>query len=186
MCGIIGIIGNGSVAPMILDSLRRLEYRGYDSAGIATIDASDDKLGFQRCRAAGKLNHLAEKLNVEPLAGMVGIGHTRWATHGAPTEQNAHPHASDDVVVVHNGIIENFETLRAELVATGSIFASNTDTEVIAHLLQQAYQQQGCPEAAVKTVLPRRGAYALAILFREHPDILIGASRKPFSDRLWA
>ena len=119
MCGIIGIIGNGSVAPMILDGLRRLEYRGYDSAGIATIDASDDKLSIQRCRAAGKINHLAEKLNVEPLAGMVGIGHTRWATHGAPTEQNAHPHASDDVVVVHNGIIENFETLRAELVATG-------------------------------------------------------------------
>lgn len=176
MCGIIGIIGNGSVAPMILDGLRRLEYRGYDSAGIATIDVSDDNVSIHRHRAAGKLNHLAERVHAEPLVGLIGIGHTRWATHGAPTEQNAHPHASDDVVVVHNGIIENFETLRAELVENGSIFASDTDTEVIAHLLQQAYRQQGCPEAAVKAVLPRlEGAYALAILFRDHPDILIGA-----------
>ena len=176
MCGIIGIIGNKPVAPMILDGLRRLEYRGYDSAGIATIDRTDSGHNIDRRRAAGKLNCLAKKMATDPLPGTVGIGHTRWATHGVPSEQNAHPHASGDVAIVHNGIIENFEALRAELEKDGTVFVSDTDTEVIAHLLQQAYRLHGCPEAAVKTVLPQLdGAYALGILFRDHPDLLIGA-----------
>ena len=139
MCGIIGIIGNKPVAPMILDGLRRLEYRGYDSAGIATIDNTENALEIDRRRTPGKLKFLAEKIDAMPLAGHVGIGHTRWATHGAPTEQNAHPHANDDIAIVHNGIIENFEALRTDLENNGTVFASETDTEVIAHLFQQAY-----------------------------------------------
>src|SRR5688500_16020932 len=130
MCGIVGVIGGRPAAPLLLDALRRLEYRGYDSAGIATLVAGR----IERRRAPGKLHHLADRLEAEPLGGVTGIGHTRWATHGAPTETNAHPHVSAGVALVHNGIIENFQALRAELVEHGHGFATQTDTEVAAHL----------------------------------------------------
>lgn len=172
MCGIIGIVGAEDVADRLLDGLRRLEYRGYDSAGIATIVEGR----IARRRAEGKLVNLARTLVMEPLAGATGIAHTRWATHGAPTTSNAHPHATDEVAVVHNGIIENFKALRDELIARGRVFLSETDTEVVAHLLSEQVEQGASPQAAVKQVLPRlHGAFALAILFRQHPDMLIGA-----------
>jgi glucosamine--fructose-6-phosphate aminotransferase (isomerizing) len=172
MCGIIGIIGKEDVADRLLDGLRRLEYRGYDSAGIATV--SDGAI--ERRRAEGKLSNLARELAAEPLPGTVGIAHTRWATHGAPTTSNAHPHATNEIALVHNGIIENFKSLREELIARGRHFASETDTEVVAHLVSEQVEQGASPEDAVKAVLPRlHGAFALAILFRSHPDMLIGA-----------
>ncbi len=172
MCGIIGIVGAEDVADRLLDGLRRLEYRGYDSAGIAT--ALDGRI--ERRRAEGKLANLAKALALEPLPGTTGIAHTRWATHGAPTTSNAHPHATDEVAVVHNGIIENFKALRAELTARGRVFKSETDTEVVAHLVSELVEQGASPQEAVKQVLPRlHGAFALAILFRQHPDLLIGA-----------
>ncbi|WP_298690658.1 glutamine--fructose-6-phosphate transaminase (isomerizing) [uncultured Sphingomonas sp.] len=172
MCGIIGILGTAAVAPRLLDGLRRLEYRGYDSAGIATVhDAAID-----RRRAAGKLDNLARVLEAEPLPGHIGIAHTRWATHGAPTEDNAHPHATDEVAVVHNGIIENFRPLREELQARGRQFKSQTDTEVVAHLISEQVEAGVGPVEAVRLTLKRlHGAFALAILFRSHPDLLIGA-----------
>jgi glucosamine--fructose-6-phosphate aminotransferase (isomerizing) len=172
MCGIIGILGTAAVAPRLLDGLRRLEYRGYDSAGIATVhDAAID-----RRRAAGKLDNLARVLEAEPLLGHIGIAHTRWATHGAPTEDNAHPHATDEVAVVHNGIIENFRPLREELQARGRQFKSQTDTEVVAHLISEQVEAGVGPVEAVRLTLKRlHGAFALAILFRSHPDLLIGA-----------
>jgi glucosamine--fructose-6-phosphate aminotransferase (isomerizing) len=172
MCGIIGILGTDTVAPRLLDGLRRLEYRGYDSAGIATVhDAIID-----RRRAAGKLDNLARVLEAEPLPGVTGIAHTRWATHGAPTEDNAHPHATEEVAVVHNGIIENFRPLRDELIARGRTFKSQTDTEVVAHLISEQVEQGVDPIEAVRISLKRlHGAFALAILFRSHPDLLIGA-----------
>ena len=138
MCGIVGIVGKGEVAPLLVDALKRLEYRGYDSAGVATVH--DGRL--DRRRAEGKLANLDHKLGQEPLAGHVGIGHTRWATHGAPTESNAHPHFCNGVAVVHNGIIENFAPLRAELTGKGATFYSQTDTEVVAQLLS-AYRGEG-------------------------------------------
>ncbi|MCW2364551.1 MULTISPECIES: glutamine--fructose-6-phosphate transaminase (isomerizing) [Sphingobium] len=172
MCGIIGIVGTQDVAERLLDGLRRLEYRGYDSAGVATI--VDGRI--ERRRAEGKLVNLARVLAAEPLAGATGIAHTRWATHGAPTTSNAHPHATDEVAVVHNGIIENFKALRDELIGRGRVFASETDTEVVAHLVSELVEQGASPQEAVKQVLPRlHGAFALAILFRRHPDLLIGA-----------
>ncbi|MCW2387505.1 glucosamine--fructose-6-phosphate aminotransferase (isomerizing) [Sphingobium sp. B11D3B] len=172
MCGIIGIVGTQDVAERLLDGLRRLEYRGYDSAGVATI--VDGRI--ERRRAEGKLVNLARVLAAEPLAGATGIAHTRWATHGAPTTSNAHPHATDEVAVVHNGIIENFKALRDELIGRGRVFASETDTEVVAHLVSELVEQGVSPQEAVKQVLPRlHGAFALAILFRRHPDLLIGA-----------
>ncbi|MCW2369014.1 glutamine--fructose-6-phosphate transaminase (isomerizing) [Sphingobium sp. B11D3D] len=172
MCGIIGIVGTQDVAERLLDGLRRLEYRGYDSAGVATI--VDGRI--ERRRAEGKLVNLARVLAAEPLAGATGIAHTRWATHGAPTTSNAHPHATDEVAVVHNGIIENFKALRDELIGRGRVFASETDTEVVAHLVSELVEQGASPQDAVKQVLPRlHGAFALAILFRRHPDLLIGA-----------
>src|SRR3984957_18764806 len=133
MCGIIGIIGDGSrpVAPQLVEALKRLEYRGYDSAGVATLERG----ALARRRAEGKLRNLEAKLTREPLAGTIGIGHTRWATHGRPTEHNAHPHATERLAVVHNGIIENFRELRDELEKTGATFGSDTDTEVVAHLV---------------------------------------------------
>jgi glucosamine--fructose-6-phosphate aminotransferase (isomerizing) len=172
MCGIIGILGNAAVAPRLLDGLRRLEYRGYDSAGIATVhDAAID-----RRRAAGKLDNLARVLEGDPLPGHIGIAHTRWATHGAPTEDNAHPHATQEVAVVHNGIIENFRPLREELQARGRIFLSQTDTEVVAHLISEQVEAGVDPVEAVRLTLKRlHGAFALAIVFRSHPDMLIGA-----------
>ena len=172
MCGIVGIVGREDVADRLLDGLKRLEYRGYDSAGIAT--AADG--GIQRRRASGKLANLARVLAAEPLPGSTGIAHTRWATHGGPTTENAHPHATDHVAVVHNGIIENFKPLRDELIARGRTFTSQTDTEVVAHLVSERVEAGDSPEDAVRAVLPRlHGAFALAILFRDRPDLLIGA-----------
>ncbi|AJR26937.1 glutamine--fructose-6-phosphate transaminase (isomerizing) [Sphingobium sp. YBL2] len=172
MCGIVGIIGHDDVAPRLLDGLKRLEYRGYDSAGIATL--SNGRI--ERRRASGKLNNLSGELEVAPLQGAIGIAHTRWATHGGPTTNNAHPHATAEVAVVHNGIIENFKPLRDMLVARGRVFTSETDTEVVAHLISEQVEAGLSPIDAVREVLPElRGAFALAILFRSHPDLLIGA-----------
>lgn len=172
MCGIIGILGKDDVAERLVDGLRRLEYRGYDSAGVCTVHDG----AFERRRAEGKLNNLAKRLALEPLPGSGGIAHTRWATHGAPTEDNAHPHIVGDVTLVHNGIIENFKPLRDELIAEGRTFASQTDTEVVGHLIAREVERGAEPRQAVATVLPRlQGAFALAIMFRAHPDMLIGA-----------
>ncbi len=172
MCGIVGILSSTDVAERLLDGLKRLEYRGYDSAGIAT----DYDGAIERRRASGKLVNLATELAAHPLPGRTGIAHTRWATHGGPTTNNAHPHATDEVAVVHNGIIENFKPLRDELVARGRVFTSETDTEVVAHLISEKVEAGMDPVAAVRDVLPRlHGAFALAILFRQHPDLLIGA-----------
>jgi len=172
MCGIVGILGKEDVADRLLDGLKRLEYRGYDSAGIATIvDGAID-----RRRASGKLINLGRELAADPLPGHVGIAHTRWATHGGPTTNNAHPHATGEVALVHNGIIENFKPLREELLARGRKFDSETDTEIVAHLVSEQVENGVDPVEAVKAVLPRlHGAFALAILFRQHPDMLIGA-----------
>jgi glucosamine--fructose-6-phosphate aminotransferase (isomerizing) len=172
MCGIVGIVGKEPVADRLLDGLRRLEYRGYDSAGIAT----DFEGAIERRRAPGKLVNLARELAEHPLPGDTGIAHTRWATHGGPTTNNAHPHATGEVALVHNGIIENFKSLRDELVARGRVFTSETDTEVVAHLVSEKVEAGLAPADAVREVLPRlHGAFALAILFRQHPDLLIGA-----------
>jgi len=172
MCGIIGIIGKEDVADRLVDGLKRMEYRGYDSAGIATIYNGV----LDRRRAEGKLVNLAKLLGQNPLAGHVGIAHTRWATHGGPTTSNAHPQMTAEVSLVHNGIIENFKSLREELLARGRSFESETDTEIVAHLVSEQVEAGKSPQDAVKAVLPRlRGAFALAILFRQHPDMLIGA-----------
>ncbi|MGY4364113.1 glucosamine--fructose-6-phosphate aminotransferase (isomerizing) [Bradyrhizobium sp. LB1.3] len=174
MCGIVGILGRGPVADRLIDSLKRLEYRGYDSAGIGTLKGNHIELR----RAEGKLRNLETRVRCHPLSGHVGIGHTRWATHGKPTEHNAHPHATDNVAVVHNGIIENFRELRAELKQHGACFASETDTEVVTHLID-FYLKDGCsPQEAVKASLPRLvGAFALAILFKGQHDLMIGARK---------
>jgi glucosamine--fructose-6-phosphate aminotransferase (isomerizing) len=172
MCGIIGIVGKQQVADRLVEGLRRMEYRGYDSAGVCTIH--DGRL--VRRRAEGKLANLVRELAAHPAPGTIGIAHTRWATHGAPTAHNAHPHATDHVALVHNGIIENFRPLRDELLAEGRVLESETDSEVVAHLISREVERGASPEDAVKTVLPRlRGAFALAIAFRDYPDMLIGA-----------
>ncbi|MGM4892131.1 glutamine--fructose-6-phosphate transaminase (isomerizing) [Tardiphaga sp. 839_C3_N1_4] len=174
MCGIVGILGRGPVADQIVDSLKRLEYRGYDSAGVATLEGAH----IDRRRAEGKLKNLEAKLGKSPLAGHIGIGHTRWATHGKPTEANAHPHAAEGVAVVHNGIIENFRELRLELEKSGAKFASETDTEVVAHLVSFYLQKGASPVDAVKQALPRlRGAFALAFVFKDHDNLMIGARK---------
>jgi len=174
MCGIVGILGRGPVADQIVDSLKRLEYRGYDSAGVATLE--DNRL--ERRRAEGKLRNLEARLRAEPLAGHTGIGHTRWATHGKPTENNAHPHATDNVAVVHNGIIENFRELRQMLEKQGAKFSSETDTEVVAHLVNSYLLKGASPQDAVKAALPQlRGAFALAFVFTGHRDLMIGARK---------
>jgi glucosamine--fructose-6-phosphate aminotransferase (isomerizing) len=172
MCGIIGIVGKGEVAPLLIEGLRRLEYRGYDSAGIATLVNGS----IERRRAEGKLSNLAARLEKDPVTGTIGIGHTRWATHGAPNERNAHPHATDKVAVVHNGIIENFQELRAELEAKGAEFATETDSEVIAHLVT-AYMNEGMsPVEATGAALKRlEGAFALGLIFASQPGLMIGA-----------
>jgi glucosamine--fructose-6-phosphate aminotransferase (isomerizing) len=172
MCGIIGVIGQEPAAPQLIDALKRLEYRGYDSAGVATLEGGK----LVRRRAEGKLKNLEARLLREPLAGTIGIGHTRWATHGRPTENNAHPHATDKLAVVHNGIIENFSELRRELEKQGAKFATDTDTEVIAHLVTAEMKCGASPIEAVKAALPRlRGAFALAFLFAGEENLLIGA-----------
>ena len=174
MCGIIGIIGRDAAAPHLIDALKRLEYRGYDSAGVATLEAGK----LARRRAEGKLKNLETRLAREPLSGTIGIGHTRWATHGRPTENNAHPHATENVAVVHNGIIENFAELRHELEDQGVKFSTETDTEVIAHLVTEEIKRGASPVDAVKTTLPRlRGAFALAFLFAGEDDLLVGARK---------
>lgn len=176
MCGIVGIIGKSAVAPQLVDALKRLEYRGYDSAGVATLN--NGKL--ERRRAEGKLVNLEGRLSDSPLDGTIGIGHTRWATHGAPTEANAHPHFTTGVAVVHNGIIENFAVLRDELKASGAQFASQTDTEVVAHLVSSYLAKGASPQEAMSSALKRlEGAYALAVLFEGHDDMIIGARHGP-------
>ncbi len=172
MCGIVGVVGREAAAPRILEALRRLEYRGYDSAGIATLVNGH----IERRRAEGKLSNLAAVLDANPLPGTTGIGHTRWATHGAPTERNAHPHGTPRVAVVHNGIIENHAELRAELEARGQVFETETDTETFARLVDQNLQDGLPPEKAAAAALKRaHGAYALAMIFTGHPRTLICA-----------
>ena len=169
MCGIVGIVGHAPVAPLIVDALKRLEYRGYDSAGVATIERGQ----LARRRAEGKLINLERRLKDEPLDGNIGIGHTRWATHGVPNETNAHPHFSNGVAIVHNGIIENFAELRDELQRDGYEFASQTDTEVVAHLVARELAGGAKPVEAAYNALKRlEGAFALAIMFtrRRGPD----------------
>jgi glucosamine--fructose-6-phosphate aminotransferase (isomerizing) len=174
MCGIIGILGASPVAPRLIEALKRLEYRGYDSAGVATLE--NGVIG--RRRAAGKLANLETELAGSPLAGVTGIGHTRWATHGAPTTGNAHPHATDKVAIVHNGIIENFRALRDELIKAGHSFTSETDSEVIAHLITENLSDGMSPEeAAVAAVRRLDGAFGIAVLFAAQEDILIGARK---------
>ena len=174
MCGIIGILGRGPVAEQLVDLLKRLEYRGYDSAGVATLEGDT----LERRRAEGKLKNLETRLREDPLTGFTGIGHTRWATHGKPNESNAHPHATENVAVVHNGIIENFRDLRLQLEKQGAKFASETDTEVVAHLVNSYLLKGLSPQEAVKASLPQlRGAFALGFLFKGHEDLLIGARK---------
>src|SRR6516165_10792601 len=174
MCGIIGIVGHEAAAPQMIDALKRLEYRGYDSAGVATLEHGV----LTRRRVEGKLKNLEQRLAKEPLTGTIGIGHTRWATHGKPTENNAHPHATERLAVVHNGIIENFAELRRELSERGAKFVTETDTEVVAHLVSEAMDKGLAPVEAVKAALPRlRGAFALAFLFAGEDDLLICARK---------
>lgn len=174
MCGIIGYIGSQEAVDILIEGLQRLEYRGYDSAGVATVDQGQLRL----CREVGKLNNLVKKLVLEPVAGSIGIGHTRWATHGRPSEYNAHPHTDDaqKLVVVHNGIIENYLDLKSKLLEAGHTFRSETDTEVIAHLIQAHYQ--GDLQAAVQaTVQALEGAYAICVMHSDHPDYLVAAKK---------
>jgi glucosamine--fructose-6-phosphate aminotransferase (isomerizing) len=174
MCGIIGILGKAPVVPLLLETLKRLEYRGYDSAGVATLVNGS----IERRRAEGKLGNLEALLAASPVAGTVGIGHTRWATHGRPSEANAHPHANEHVAVVHNGIIENFQELRGELEAAGHRFETETDTEVIVHLISENLAQQKTPEEAVGAAIARlEGAFALAIIFAGRHDLMFGARK---------
>ena len=174
MCGIVGIVGRRPVAPILVEGLRRLEYRGYDSAGIATLVNGH----IDRRRAEGKIVNLDKRLAESPLAGTTGIGHTRWATHGVPSEANAHPHANGKVAVVHNGIIENYQELKAELIAEGATFESQTDTEVVVHLISHYLGRgEGPVEAARSAVARLNGAFALAIIFAGESDLMIGARR---------
>ncbi|WP_027155465.1 glutamine--fructose-6-phosphate transaminase (isomerizing) [Mesorhizobium sp. WSM2561] len=176
MCGIVGIVGQQPVAERLVDALKRLEYRGYDSAGVATIDGG----ALHRRRAEGKLVNLEARLKEQPLTGTIGIGHTRWATHGAPTERNAHPHFTDGIAVVHNGIIENFAELKDELAAAGVEFQTETDTEVVAHLLAILRRDGMGPREAMYAMLKRlRGSYAVAILFEDDPSTIMAARNGP-------
>lgn len=175
MCGIVGVVGTRDVVPLLIDGLKRLEYRGYDSSGIATLVQGG---AIERRRAEGKIARLQDRLNQQPLKGFIGIAHTRWATHGAPNEANAHPHATSRVAMVHNGIIENYRELAEELIAKGHAFASQTDTEVALHLIDQYLSEGKEPVVAVQAALSRlRGAFALGILFHGKEDLLVGARR---------
>src|SRR5438132_12184634 len=176
MCGIVGILGREPVAEQLVDSLKRLEYRGYDSAGVATLEGGH----LARRRAEGKLKNLEKRLQAEPLAGHTGIGHTRWATHGRPTENNSHPHATDRVAVVHNGIIENFRELRQALEKKGAVFKTETDTEIVLHLVDDLLQKGIKPVEAVRAALSElRGAFALGFIFSGDDDLMIGARKGP-------
>ena len=172
MCGIIGVIGKRDVVPSLIGALKRLEYRGYDSAGVATLINGH----IERRRAEGKIARLETRLIDQPLHGDIGIGHTRWATHGVPNEKNAHPHATERVSLVHNGIIENYRELKDELLALGHVFASDTDSEVPAHLITRYMDEGLSPVQAVSKSLKRlEGAFAMAIIFRGEHDLMIGA-----------
>src|ERR1035438_6716173 len=177
MCGIVGYIGHQKAVPIILDGLRRLEYRGYDSAGIAVLNG-DNHLSVRR--AEGKLRNLEEAIRLNPLDGPYGIGHTRWATHGRPTEENAHPHrdCSGDIVVVHNGIVENYLSLKARLAAEGHIFKTETDTEVIAHLVETHFKGN-LEEAVREAVKELTGVFAMAVLSRLDPNKIVAARSGP-------
>ncbi len=176
MCGIVGIVGREPVGHLLVDALKRLEYRGYDSSGVATLENGV----LTRRRAEGKLTNLDKRLRAEPLNGHIGIGHTRWATHGAPTERNAHPHATKRLAIVHNGIIENFSELRQNLEADGYVFESDTDTEVIAQYVTRELDHGLSPKDAVRVSLKHfTGAYALAFLFNGEENLLVGARRGP-------
>ena len=176
MCGIVGILGKEAVATSLVDALRRLEYRGYDSAGVATIEDGH----LDRRRAEGKLRNLETRLSNQPLQGRTGIGHTRWATHGKPVERNAHPHMSDKVAVVHNGIIENFRELKEELTAKGFAFETETDTETVLHLVSDYMRQGHEPAEAARLAIRRlRGAFALGIIFAGDDDLMVGARLGP-------
>jgi len=172
VCGIIGIVGKQDAAPLLLDGLKRLEYRGYDSAGIATLVNGS----IERRRAEGKLHNLAARLDESPIGGTTGIGHTRWATHGVPNEENAHPHATARVALVHNGIIENYQSIKSDIVAEGRSLASDTDTEVVAHLIHANMDKGMDPVAATSAALKRlEGAFALGIVFAGRHDLMIAA-----------
>ena len=175
MCGIVGAAAKQDIVPVLIDGLKRLEYRGYDSAGIAVLDQRT----IERIRSVGKVATLADKVHKAHLTGHIGIAHTRWATHGAPTEANAHPHmAAHNVAVVHNGIIENFAELKAALLKNGVVFASDTDTEVIVHLIDAALKQSNDLYSAVKSVIPQlKGAYALVVMAKSQPDMLIAVRK---------
>src|SRR4029079_15374126 len=176
MCGIVGILGREPVAEQLVDSLKRLEYRGYDSAGVATLEGKH----LERRRAEGKLKNLEKRLEAEPLKGTTGIGHTRWATHGKPTVNNAHPHATERVAVVHNGIIENFRELREELEKKGTVFPTDTAPEIVLHLVDDLLTRANKPVEAVKLALRRlRGAFALGFIFAGEDDLMIGARNGP-------
>src|SRR5271156_1642727 len=178
MCGIVGYIGNRRAVPIILDGLRRLEYRGYDSAGIAVLNG-DNHLSVRR--ASGKLRNLEEAIRVNPVDGPYGLGHTRWATHGRPTEENAHPHrdCTGDIVVVHNGIIENYLELKHQLIEEGHKFLTETDTEVIAHLVEKFSKNAPLEEAVLKTVKVLKGAYALVAVSTRDPNKIVAARMGP-------
>src|SRR3954464_7752571 len=176
MCGIVGILGRAPVAEQLVDSLKRLEYRGYDSAGVATLEGDH----LARRRAEGKLKNLEIRLRTQPLNGHTGIGHTRWATHGRPTENNAHPHATARVAVVHNGIIENFRELRERLEKKGAVFTTETDTETVLHLVDGFLAEGLKPVDAVRATLAQlRGAFALGFIFAGDDDLMIGARNGP-------
>src|SRR5271156_4262955 len=177
MCGIVGYIGSRPAVPIILDGLKRLEYRGYDSAGLAVV-GDDGELKIRR--ASGKLRNLEDAIRMNPVEGEYGIGHTRWATHGRPTEENAHPHrdCTGDVVVVHNGIVENFLPLKEQLEREGHVFKTETDTEVIAHLVEKYFE--GNLESAVRCAVKQlRGVFALAVLDRNDPNKIVAAREGP-------
>ncbi len=174
MCGIIGVVGDETASPIILEALKRLEYRGYDSAGIATLLDGE----INRRRAEGKLSNLESCLRDDPLKGVIGIGHTRWATHGAPNERNAHPHITEDVAIVHNGIIENFRELKEGLVASGAAFQTDTDSEVVAHLISSHLKSGLPPVDAAKAAFDMlEGAFALGVVFQGEEDLIVGARR---------
>src|SRR5881227_3283387 len=184
MCGIVGYIGPRKAVPIVLDGLRRLEYRGYDSAGIAVLDG-DEKLAIRR--ASGKLRNLEETIRANPVDGAYGIGHTRWATHGRPTEENAHPHrdCSGKIVVVHNGIIENYVSLKKKLAEEGHRFTTETDTEIVAHMIEKYVMHTGnghrpsLEEAVRKTVAQLTGVFALAVISVDEPNTIVAARNGP-------
>src|SRR3954447_21483620 len=178
MCGIVGYVGNKRVVPVIIDGLKRLEYRGYDSAGIAVAGNGD---GLQVRRAEGKLRNLEEVIRMKPIDGTYGIGHTRWATHGRPTEENAHPHrdCSGRIVVVHNGIIENYLDLKRQLQQEGHIFVTETDTEIVAHLVERESRGDGLENAVRRALLYMRGLFALVLISADDPNKIVTVPRGP-------